>query len=416
MSESIPRRPRSLVARLVLLVLSLAAASLVFDPIREWFGIGVRLGVIIYAAGIGGLSWLCVGHVKDAPPPERRHALLLFFPLLWALGVAPVAAQSKDETITSSGLAPYPYVRSAAHDAAGRFNASNIVPLGAQSFITSLLLGNSNCQDFGYEMQILLFNTSTYTSKRATNWKFVRAAQPGKTARHWSDPQNAVWNLPVQYAINYGGGVAAVQHVHFCLTNDTPGQYGMMTQAQLDAILAKLRATFPNLKLLTVSALNWTGQSLTGLAPVASVSHDDALLASWAGMHDGVWVENLPFYSDGDQPNPYSASPAFPLGLSWVTSDTIADGVHPSTGANGGARKGALSLVDRFRVDPIFWFMWNDVPKPTGEEPPPPPPPVTVPLSGDLTKDGTACYFDAVPPGQTTVQRQTMAPIFCAGL
>ncbi len=337
------------------------------------------------------------------------------------------ATPSKDESIVTSGFPAATVTMSTALAdaiiaAAGQIEPYNTAGLPSSTgMVLENCIGMSNAIDYCQQMYLLLWKLD-YLPVKAANYKLQRVAQAGHTAKEWANCNDGVWTNAVQSAIGNAGHVNAVQDATIFMTEYAPQTYGVMSWAQLDAIAACHIHWFPKTRKLTFSTIQWTGQSRSlDYAPVWSVASDDALLAQYQGVHsyvvDGrsvtIPITYLQVYADGNVANPRTSSASFPAGLTWLTEDSVTDGIHPST---VGKDKMARNILERER-SPFWWYRWKDISRPvTGPPPPPPPTPVTVPLSNaTVTKDGTSCTVQGTEPNGVIYSAGVPA-IWCAGL
>jgi hypothetical protein len=341
--------------------------------------------------------------------------------LLGLLIAAPAFAQlpadddrtsGRNEAVTSSGLPPVVYTRTPELQTQLLAAAAQIHPINGK--ITTVLLGNSGAKKIGVPWQAMIKNGGLYAGLRASDFDAWNFASNGKTAKEWANPNDPAWTGAMGY-INAYPHADTVQHVHFILNTANPSVNGSISTAQLDGIITATRYHLPNVRIVTWSTGNPPHQAVGPLSTMTAVHDDDALLAASVGVKtNGIVVEYLPLYSDGINYNLSTVSPAFPLGLNWVTADTdlvplsTSDGLHP--GAIG-SDKGARSIWDRWRYDPVFSFMWNDGGATPPPPPPPPDPPVVAPLQG-AEVELYAGICSVVSGGL----RATVPAIWCAGL
>lgn len=312
--------------------------------------------------------------------------------LLVLFAAADAAAQvddpltpNKNEAITSSGYAPSAYVESPELTAALLAAAALIEPYGtdgnpsAAGKVLENCIGMSNAIDMCGRIYELLWNYD-YKAIKALNYKLQRVAQAGHTAKEWANCADGVWTNAVNGAMNNAGTTNAVQDATIFMTQYAPLSNGVMTWAQLESIAKCHIHHFKKTRKLALSTIQWTGQSLAqNYAPVWSVASDDALMASYAGVHtyvvDGesvtIPVAYVPIYADGNLPNPRIVSPISPAGLFYVAADSDTDGIHPST---IGRDKIARSMLER-ELNPQWWYRTKTIAKPVAGPPPPPPTP-----------------------------------------
>jgi hypothetical protein len=351
--------------------------------------------------------WIPADHAPVADESGRRHLAVQYVcrdcgkPRVDTLKICPALGLLLIAT-TASAQPAAPFMRAPELRAALVAASASVAPVNGVSVLG--FAGNSNMLDISTAFYGLLKNGSSdpaidYKSLKRPELKVSLNAKGGLTINQWANPNESQWASFQTKAASNGYDICAVQWLVILLTKaspQTPTDY--MTDAQLDAVVMNALSALPCLKGLTFVSLNWTNCTWNQsgcLVPTLNVHHEDAQLAAFAGVHNGIPVDYLPLYSDGGTPNPATVSPRFPQGIAW--SDALlnaTDHVHTNT---AGTQQGAQSLGDRMLHDPdgIFWWMWAGQDPPTVEDPPPPDPPVSVPLSGTLTLDGFSCTFTA---------------------
>lgn len=353
--------------------------------------------------------------------------------LVLLLLLLPALAGAKDLAIESGGRdaqgvlhANYPaldYTRPVDLDAAARAISAQLAASIAANPSRKLLvmcmgmsIAQMACQRLDQLLSVFKTADEGFRDLKRPGARVIRCPWGGKTAKEWADPADPAWaecrdRIPFFVP---GATVDDVVMGVILMTQAFPDTNGVMTQAQVQAVGTNFRANFPQAPFLVTTTIDWTGQggSINARAPVWSVHGDQQVLASTAGVHaNGLFIDFLTSYADGNVPNPHTASSKNPA-ITWGPADTASDGVHlvndGTVGTRVGADKMARSLLGRWLDDPIYWFLWagKQAPEVGGGGGGP----VSVPLSGTLTKDGASCTFTA---GQGTV---SLPASWCAGL
>lgn len=145
-----------------------------------------------------------------------------------------------------------------------------------------------------------------------------------------------------------------VQVAHCGLTQTNP--WRATTAAELVEVVQVLKNSFPNLRLVYLSDMPYTGYTTRpngGQAPWPNVVHEAHLMAdlarTQAGVPAGVWVDYLPVSADGVDENPFTAD-SVGRGLSYPCSALLDDGerLTPPARAVVGA-----NVADRLRLDEV---------------------------------------------------------------
>ena len=268
--------------------------------------------------------------------------------------------------------------RPAAHTAAGLELASQITPLDAtgapdpNGWIGLVSIGMSNTASEFSDFRKLALDDPEVN----TRLNIVNAAQSGKVASYWVDPQNEAWdNLDLMMA-HRGVTDPQVQVVWIKLTNfymeDFPRRQ-LELQADLEIILRLLKEKFPNLKLTYFSSRTRSYAYWQGAAGPEPGAFENGFAVKWLveKQIDGDPSLNfdprrgpvlVPYISWGpylwaDGENPRSD------GLVWLQADMKYDCVHPSL---AGRAKVANMLLTFFKSDVTAqgWFLANPNPIP----------------------------------------------------
>lgn len=253
-----------------------------------------------------------------------------------------------DCTRTSVGLAPSDYVRVAEHTDAGLLVKAGIVRrdgLGQPSptgRIALVIGGMSNARIVGLRQRSLHLNDVA----RFPGSEIVVGAQDGQTANAWADPNNPAWSAMAHDIANRGLTSLQVQAFHFTLTQKEPLTYGAMTEAQVRAVVNNVAAKYPNVKVLMLSGLAYTGYSTEVNRAEEPFIHDDSILLASLVTAGGfpIWTDFTDLWADGTTPNPLT-------GLFYICTDYEIDGIHPST---QGRNKIAMNVMGRWKADPVF--------------------------------------------------------------
>lgn len=261
---------------------------------------------------------------------SHAQSILVFALVLSLL----VPAHASDCTLGPTGLPFASYLESPAHLVRVTEAAREIQRLNAlgepdpKGRVCVVLFGMSNAKAY----QDPIGNLHKRDPQKAPGIKFVEAAKGGHTAREWSDPANDVWLHAQLRAAKAKCAPSQIQAMQFYMTQSYPATYGVMTEAQLLAIVANAKALWPNLRLGYMAGLpstRWSDNPLLKAkdrdrAPEWSVNADSHLMASI--------VESAPFavpmvfldhWSDAEIPNPLT-------GAVETCARKLTDGVHPT--------------------------------------------------------------------------------------
>lgn len=253
-----------------------------------------------------------------------------------------------------SSYPPSLYVRSPEYSNFGVLAASRIRPIDNR--ITMVGIGMSNARLYFKPISGLLNKSKT----RHPAFRFINVARGGHTATEWSDYLNLAWVEAVRQVSMDSGNPLQVQAAHIFMTQAYPAINGQMTAGQLSSIVLNAKSYFPNLCIVYLSSIGYTGYAAppeSNRAPVWSVHADSLLMAEMVtadtAWPPGVWVEFLDVFADGRTPNPLThSSPSWPSGIWYQPLDFQEDMVHPS---QIGAQSLARNVVERFSVDPVTY-------------------------------------------------------------
>jgi hypothetical protein len=315
---------------------------------------------------------------------SRLLAACAAFAATLFLGSSPGNAQ-RDCTLSSFGLTPlddlgtaayqgfqgglYPggsNVRPAAHEAAGLFAASRIVPLdtfgvpdSVNGRIVLLTAGMSNVQQ---ESQWLEF-FARLDPQRSPAFTVVNGGQPGQSAEDWVVSWPMILARLLQGLANQGLSAEQVQVLWYMQATDTPTEpfpvHARVLESKHEAILTNLQGAFPNLRIGLVGARIYGGYAVDSVNPEPfayesgfsskwligrQIAGDAAL--NWDPRKGAVKVPWLcwgPYlWADGTRQRAD--------GVLWECGDFDPDGVHPSF---IGAAKVAARIVQFLRTDAV---------------------------------------------------------------
>jgi hypothetical protein len=294
--------------------------------------------------------------------------------------IVPSVARAADCTavnLAQLGLpgSPSAYVRSAAHDLAGRQAASFITPRDASGVpaptgkIVFLGIGMSNGEEIHKAEDLIRTRVEPYKSASQPSLVVVLGDQFGQTAEAWRDPLSPVWAVVLTELTKKKVTAAQVQAVQIVMAQQTPSQYGPLTAAALQEIVTNVKVKFPNTQVGWLSGLNYTGYSnRTGNTKQPEPSpHDDSLLmalmvetTAWAIP----WVGFYDLWADGTTVNPLTGL-SYVCSANLLVSDVKNDGVHlthpssPPPPPKVGDWKVGWSVLDRLWVDHAACWMWT---------------------------------------------------------
>jgi len=268
-----------------------------------------------------------------------------------------------------TGLDPSTYVRSQAHEDAGVLAAADITPVladgtpDATNGVAALIsIGMSNCGVVSSRYTTVMFTQGGGDPDRHPRYRFVSGKMNQKTAESWSVVTDVCWSNAINEVSLAGLAVPQIQAAWIMMTQKYPRfDYAAMSEAQIRAIIDNLLVHFPEVKLVYLSGLNYTGYSNNPelgyddfeRAPEPFV-HDDSILLEnivTAQANLPVWCDFYDMWADGENVNPLT-------GLFYVPADLEVDGVHPE-GATGGLKM-ANYLKARFKADVVTdGWMWQ---------------------------------------------------------
>ena len=250
---------------------------------------------------------------------------------------------------TSTSLLPSTYTRSAETLAAGLAALALVEPLDAAGLPSPtgkrglLLIGMSNANQVGGGVR----NWYHQDTRRDPKTVYVNGAQNGKAALEWANPADVAWTTAAALVTQGGMTPLQIQWAHVVMAIKYPATNGPMTEAHVRMIVDHLLLTYPNIRGIWLSGLNYMGYSTSTLSLEPYVHGDSLLMASLVGTLP-VWSDFLDWWSPGAAPNPVT-------GLAWACGDAQKDGVHPAI--TGRSRLGLL-VMDRWRVDPVMSWLW----------------------------------------------------------
>lgn len=264
---------------------------------------------------------------------------------------------------TSVGLQPSTYQRSAAHLNKGLAIAAGIRPIDGKIGLVGIGMSNAKIYNKGLAQYFL-----RPSPVRNPALIFVSIAEDGHTAKEWSQVDHPVWERGFSFITKAKLRPDQIQAAHIYMTNALPHENGEMNSAHLEAIVLNTKHHFPNLKVVYLSPIGYTGYAEPKKqlrVPVAMVHRDSLLMAEMVEQDvawpPGVWVDFLDIWADGINPNPRTANVYMPNGISYQCVD-VSDGVHPSWGTldplTGNVEVGA-SVWGRWLVDPVARWMFR---------------------------------------------------------
>jgi hypothetical protein len=279
-------------------------------------------------------------------------------------------AAGADCTRTSTGLVPltdlgkrryrgqrggiYPNGRnrpSPAYLKAGTAAARRVRPIDEKIVLLSIGMSNTTAEFAAFK------RLADRDPRKNPNVVVVDGAQAGADAATIKDPEAPYWQHVDERLTAAEVGAHQVQAVW--LKEAIAGEErtfprdARALQADLRAIVAILRRTYPNLRLIYLSSRTYAGYAITGLNPEPH-AYDSAFAVRWL-IHErmtnkvrGPWIGWGPYvWTDGLRGRRD--------GLVWACEDVGQDGTHPS---RSGAQKVANLLRQFFRNDPTArtWY------------------------------------------------------------
>ncbi len=260
----------------------------------------------------------------------------------------------------------------AAHLQAGLAIAQNIQPLNGtgqvdvmNGRIVLLSIGMSNTS------QEFLSFISLDDPLKSGSVELLNGAQGGKTAEKISDPSNDFWTVLNQRLSSSGLTAQQVQVIWLkearasVQPDEVFPEDAQILQNQLRDIVQIAQSRFPNLKIAYLSSRIYAGYASTDLSPEpeayqsgfavkwlieAQIDGDPALnydatqgsvLAPWLAWGPYMWADGETPRSDG---------------LTWLCSDFVDDGTHPS-GSGAAKVGGMLQTLFRTEETAVPWYI-----------------------------------------------------------
>jgi lysophospholipase L1-like esterase len=234
----------------------------------------------------------------------------------------------------------------------GLARAKSVKPIDGKIVLLSIGMSNTT-QEFSAFKRI-----ADADARKNPSLTIVDGAQGGQDAETIKDPSARFWTV-VDARLSLAGTTAAqVQAVWIkqaiARENNPFPADAKRLKADLAAIVAILRARFPNLKLVYVSSRTYAGYASTPLNP-EPFAYDSGFAVKWlvldriAGKLKGPWLAWGPYlWTNGEKGRKD--------GLVWTCADTRADGTHPSA---SGQQKVAQLLLRFFTTNATArpWFV-----------------------------------------------------------
>jgi hypothetical protein len=301
-----------------------------------------------------------------------------------ATGLVPVTELVSSPAHGYSGFAGGLYpdeqnVRPAAHEQAGRFHATHVMPRNKAGNpdpagrIGIVTIGMSNTRNESDAFVTL----SQADPLRSPAVRVVNGAEGGASADLIADPRHPYWNRVLIRVAEAGLSPEQVQAVWIneAVPNPTAPfpTHAQDLQGYLSAIARTVAQMFPNARLAFLSSRIYAGYASTTLNPepyayesafsvkwliedqingAPELNHDPRrgpVNAPWLSWGPYLWADGLSARVDG---------------LIWECADFAPDGTHPSPAGSG--KVGEL-LLDFFRNDPVT-SSWYRAAAPTGVE------------------------------------------------
>jgi len=318
----------------------------------------------------------------------RRWLPIGLFLLLGLLGLAPASAQNCANT-SVPGLVPLPElgagtyfgfqgglypgganVRPIAHTVGGLAQAAQVVPRDASGNpspsgkIVFLSIGMSNCtQEFSRFMQLANADPLKHPAVQP-----VDGAQGGQTAAIIQDPSANFWTVVDQRLANAGATGAQVQAIWFKEADAGPTSgfpaYASTLKSEFETILGVIRTKFPNARVCYVASRIYAGYATSALNP-EPYSYEQGFSCKWtiedqiAGLpalnyDPALGPVNAPWVDWGTYNWANGLLPRAD-GLTWLCSDFVSDGTHPSP---AGREKVAQALLAFVHSEPTAsWYL-----------------------------------------------------------
>jgi hypothetical protein len=270
--------------------------------------------------------------------------------------------------------------RPIAHTVGGLAEATAIVPRDASGApaangkIVFLSIGMSNCtQEFSNFVTL-----AQSDSLRSPNVLAVDGAQGGQTASIIMNPSANFWTVVAQRLASAGVTAQQVQAIWFKEADASPSNgwpaYAQTLQSEFESIMGTLHTKFPNARQCYMASRIYAGYATSLLNPepysyeqgfsikwviedqingVPALNYDPALgpvASPWIDWGTYNWADGLTPRSDG---------------LTWLCTDYVSDGTHPS--ANG-QQKVAQILLNFVHSEPTAasWYLKQPSPAPYG--------------------------------------------------
>ncbi len=205
--------------------------------------------------------------------------------------------------------------------------------------------------------------------KKSPHVQIIDCAQGGQTMARWSDPDAACWKEAERRLRSAGVARAQVQVAWVKLANAGPSgdlkEHGKQLEKDTRAVVAQLKAYFPNLRIAYLGSRIYGGYADGRLNP-EPYAYEGAFVVRWLiqGQMNGDADLNFEeqkgtvsspllmwgpyFWADGTKARKSD-------GLVWERSDFANDGTHPS---DSGRQKVAEQLLTFFKQDHFAqtWF------------------------------------------------------------
>jgi len=266
----------------------------------------------------------------------------------------------------------------AAHLAAALAAARNIQPLNAEGRpaadgkIVLVMLGMSNTRkkaaafitlaaaDKSKSAKVLLVNAS-FSGKDLKFWSGQTKASAGRGSRSGRGGGN-IWAMANRAIRAAGGSPKQVQAAWILQAKGFPAQDGAFPtharklQEGLGLMVQNAQKQYPNLKLVYLSSRSYAGYASSQLNP-EPYAYESAFAVRWLikDQISGTSAIRSPLLLWGPYLWADGTTPRQSDGLSYVRSDYVADGTHPSI---AGARKMAGVMLKFFKTDATakLWF------------------------------------------------------------
>lgn len=295
-----------------------------------------------------------------------------------AVGVTPINDLGPGTYLGSQG-GLYPggsNVRPIAHTVGGLAQAAAIVPRDASGSpaaggkIVFLSIGMSNCtQEFSQ-----FITQAGPDPLRHPSVVLVDGAQGGQTASIILNPNANFWTVVGQRLQTAGVTAQQVQVIWFKEADASPSSgwpaYANTLKSEFETIMGVIHSKFVNARICYMASRIYAGYATSALNPepysyqqgfsikwaiedqingLPALNYDAALgpvVSPWIDWGTYNWADGLTPRSDG---------------LTWLCSDYVSDGTHPSP---AGRTKVAAILLDFVHTEPTAasWYMKQPVP------------------------------------------------------